>query len=363
MQKAGTGLSTNASRGLLWAGKTALSLTWRAAVFSWPLLLILLWLPHHWNRTDEMRDTPIYYHAARRALQGRPLYQAWPDYGPDHFLDRYFYPPPFAAALKPLGHLSPRAFSNLWYLLLMAAFWNYAWCLATLACGRASVSGVLTAGLCLWLFPCTSLAISYGNAEPFVWALFGWALVARARGRGVALALATLVKVHPALVLLVACRREGRSVGIPAAAALAVGLAVGGLICGFAAYRDWWLAVPSVVGQGSFYPANVSISFAGLRLAKELGWHYAGGPLPAMARLYLTAVGLIAPLCAIYLTRKCAPVLQYALVANAVILFAPLCWHMYLPALLAPAAILFNKWRLADRPAKKLLTEATHRLK
>lgn len=331
-------------RGLPWVFKTTASLLCKAAVFLWPLLLLVMWLPQNWNRTDDLRDTPIYYDVARRVLDGQPIYQPWPGYGPDQFLNRYFYPPPFAAFIAPLGHLSPQAFSNLWYLLLLVAFWIYAWCLARLACRRVSVFNVLAARLILWLFPFGRLALTYGNAEPFVWAFFGLALASGAKRRGIALSAAALIKIHPILTLLIAWRREGKAVALPAALTLFTGFFLSALVFGIGAYRDWWTAVPSVVGQGSFNHANFSLSFAGLRLARELGWQYHGGPLPATARLYLTAMGFVGPGVAVYLSRKCEPKLQYAFVANAAILFAPLCWHMYLPLLLTPAAILFKEW-------------------
>jgi hypothetical protein len=340
-------------RGLPWVFKTSASLLCKAGVLLWPLLLLSLWLPQNWNRTDDLRDTPIYYDALRRVLEGLPLYQPWPGYGPDQFLDRYFYPPPFAAFFAPLGQLSPQVFSNLWYLLLLAAFWIYAWCLARLACRRVSAFKVLAAGLLLWLFPFGRLALTYGNAEPFVWALFGLALTSNAKGRGIALSIAALIKIHPLLTLLVAWRREGKAVALPAAITLAAGFLLSVLVFGIGAYRGWWAAVPPVVGQGSFNHANFSLSFAGLRLARELGWQYHGGPLPAAARLYLTVMGFAGPGVAVYLSRKWRPKLQYAFVANAAILFAPLCWHMYLPLLLTPAAIYFKEWS-ARRDASPL---------
>lgn len=346
-------------RGLCWVFKTGAALLYKATVLLWPLLLLFLWLPQNWNRTDRLRDTPIYYDALQRVLNGLPLYQAWPGYGPDQFLDRYFYPPPFAAFIAPLRHLSPLAFSNLWYLLLLAAFWIYAWCLARLACRRLSVMKVLAAGLILWAFPFGRLAMTYGNAEPFVWALFGVALTAGATGRGIAFSVAALIKIHPVLTLLIACRREGKPVVLPAAITLTAGFCLGILVFGFEAYRDWWIAVPSVVGQGSFNHANFSLSFAGLRLAREFGWEYTSGPLPLPARLYLMVMGLIGPGIAVYLSRRWQPKLQYAFVANATILFVPLCWHMYLPLLLAPTAIAYKEWKAKRRTPRLIGAESS----
>ena len=52
-------------------------------------------------------------------------------------------------------------FAQIWTILLYAVFWIYAACLSRLVVGRATVSGILVAGLALTCFPGTHIALSY----------------------------------------------------------------------------------------------------------------------------------------------------------------------------------------------------------
>jgi len=305
------------------------------------LIQLGVWLPQHWQRTDTRRDLAVYYYAARRVIEDKPLYRPWPDYNLDVFPNRYLYPPPFAAAIAPLGHLSFVWFARVWYLVLLVAFWIYAWSLARLAHPggnrRETIHAVLIAGMILAFCPESNGAMSVGNAEPILWALFGLGLTTRLRGA--AFAAGALVKIHPLWPLLLASRYEGARVLRPAAAVLLVGIIGSWLVCGSEAWLAWWPAVSPVVSQGSFTEGNVSLSFLGLRLARLLGWEYAGGPLPVGARLYLSVMAIAGPLGVAWLLRREQSLTQYAWVALAAMLFAPLCWTLYLPLLLAPAAV------------------------
>jgi hypothetical protein len=182
-----------------------------------------------------------------------------------------------------------------------------------------------------------------------LWALFGLAL-AFSRARGFGFMASAMVKLYGAWPLLVATSREGWRVLRGAGVALALGTAVCALVLGPAAFvgalLDWARYMVPVVGQGTFMvdrvhgAANVSLSFAGLRVARGLGWEYQPGPLPSWARLYLTLLGIGAPLLCAWLTRRMDnAVLRYGLVTVAAVLFAPLCWTTYLPLLLAPLAV------------------------
>ncbi|MDQ3814222.1 MAG: DUF2029 domain-containing protein [Armatimonadota bacterium] len=299
------------------------------------------WLPLHWQRTDRERDLTVYYDALRRLRTGQPLYQPWPDYVPAYTPSRYFYPPPFAAVFAPLGGLSFLWFARLWYLLLLASFWIYAWCLARLASPagtRVTIPAVLIAGLILDLWPRIYWAMSFGNAEPMLWALFGLSLATP--NRGAALAGATLIKLHALWPLLLAIRHEGRRVPLPALLVIGFGLLLGWLVCGMQSYLSWWPAISPVLRQGTFNPDNISLSFAVLRLARLLGWDYnPADPLPRAAQLYLSLMAVAGPLFLIWLVRRQKPLMQYACVGAGVLLFAPLCWTMYLALLLAPLAL------------------------
>ena len=327
---------------------------------------LFVFLPNHWRRIDIYRDVTYLYSAAERVRTGEPLYWPWPEYGPHVHTDmgppypfeRHPYPPALASILAPATALPFATFARLWYILLLGSFWVYAWCLARLAGGRADAWSVLIAGTLLALFPGTYRALSLGQIDPVLWALFGMALVTPAL-RGAALATSAAVKLYAGWPLLFAMRREGRRVGLPALAVLAAGFLISGLTLGFQAFVTWATTMLPVVSQGTFNADNVSLSFAGLRLARTLGWDYAPGPLPPAARIYLTTVGIAAPLIVGWLTRRTRPALQYACVGCAAVVFAPLCWTSYLPLLLVLPAVWIGTLR--ERAAAAQLADPSAR--
>jgi hypothetical protein len=313
------------------------------------------WLPLHWPMLNDNRDLFAYYQGAVRAEQGVLLYQAQPNYGPHLIPTGYIYPPPLAALLSPLGRVSLEHFQHFWYLLLLAAFWVYAVCLAQLACGRVTWRRVLVAGLALDLFPGTAVGLSFGNAQQIVAALWGFALLTPSGAwRGLALSLSTLLKLHAAWPLLLVMKEE-KSSRVPALAVLIAGVVLGIALCGVQSYFDWWRLAQPVIAQSTFAPGNISFSFAALRLARLLGWQYEAGPLPPLATAYLSATAILAPLLTLFATRKCAPRTRYALVGLAAVFFAPLCWTSYLPLLLAPLALWWRELRESAAVANQAL--------
>jgi hypothetical protein len=324
----------------------------RAAALLHLLMQLMVFLPTHWGRTDVHRDVTYVYTAAERVRTGQPLYWPWADYGPHvhteagppYPFDRHPYPPPLATVLAPATTLPFATFARLWYVPLLLAFWVYAWCLARLALERADVWRVVIVGLILSLFPGTYRVLSLGQVDPILWALFGLAMVVPAL-RGAAFAASAAVKLYAGWPLLFAVKREGRRVLLPAAAVFAAAFLVSGVTLGFDIFFTWTRYMLPVISQGTFNADNVSISFAGLRLARLLGWDYVPGPLPLAARMYLTVVGIAAPLAAGWLTRSARATVQYSLVGCAAVLFAPLCWSSYLPLLLVPMAVGVCVWR------------------
>jgi hypothetical protein len=317
-------------------------------------------LPRFWDAAGTRPDGLNYYVTARRASAGEALYRPWPDYGPHYATaafpypwDRHPYPPFLTAVLVPLAGLPAPEFGRALYLAVVPAFWAYAATLAKLATGVVRPAGVLAAGLALGLMPGAHLALQLANVEPVLWALFGAALAFPAL-RGFGFTASAMVKLYCAWPLLLALKTEGRRVALSAAAALALGAVAGCLALGparfFGALWDWTRYFLPVLGQGTFHVdtrnngINLSIPMAGLRLARHLGWwEYAPGPLPGWARLYLTALGVAAPVLAAWWTRRAERTLRYALVTLAAVVFAPLFWTTYLPLFLAPLAILAGR--------------------
>jgi hypothetical protein len=298
---------------------------------------LLIWAPDNWMRQDSYRDFTVYYRAAMRLKNGLPLYQLWPNYTPGDYPSRFFYPPPFLLLARPLVELNYLWFGRVWTSGLILAFWVYAVSLAKLATGKADWRSVLIAGLCIELCPRGFAAMGYGNFEPVVWACYGVALSTGVRAAP--LAFAAMMKLHPVWVLAMVIQREGSKALLTALTILAFGFGAGIWVCGWDNSLQWWPATSPVVSQGTFLPDNVSLSFLLIRVFHALGVIHTNAPLPTWAKAYLSLMTLGAPLAMMYGTRKLPDELRYALVASVTILSAPLCWSIYLPLLLAPAAI------------------------
>ena len=334
-------------RYLLYLGLLAAALVHVAAQFA-------LWLPLHMAPADFQCDYQVYFEALRQLHAGQALYAPWPGYGPHLKPMPYNYPPPFIAFLYPLGNLSETDFSRLWHILMVVAFWLYAWCLARLACRKVGWDAVLISGLLLALCPGMVHAMSLGNVQPVLTALWGVAFAFNARA--VALAITAVVKIHPILplgvVFLDRARHDGwraalRKIAAPSAAIFIGALILGLIVCGPEAYLRWARNVPPVLSQGTFEGANASLSIGVLRLLRACGiWHYETGPLPTGPRLFLTASTLIGPLTTWWLARRWPDDLRQSCVGAATVLFAPLCWIDYLPIFLVPLCIWRREIRL-----------------
>ncbi|HEX9996765.1 MAG TPA: glycosyltransferase family 87 protein [Abditibacterium sp.] len=311
--------------------------------------LFLVWFPDNWMRADRFRDFTVYFDAALRLKNGAPLYQIWPDYTPADFPSRFFYPPPFLLLTRPLVEFDYIWFGRIWTTFLLVAFWIYALCLAKLSTGKTGLRAVLVAGLAINLCPRGYAALGYGNFEPVMWACYGIAL--STSFRAAPLAFAAMIKLHPVWVLALVIRNEGKRAFWTAFAVIVGGFTFGIWLCGWQNALNWWPATSPVVSQGTFVPDNVSISFALIRFFEFVGWIQRDLPLPIWAKAYLSMMALGAPLTALILTRHQPQNLRYALIACATILFAPLCWSIYLPLLLAPAAIWARQISLAKSGA------------
>ena len=346
--------------------------------YIYPLIHVLLFVPIQWGRVDGHRDTVAYHQASVRVAGGTSPYVPLPP-GPHRDVGefQYLYPPYLAAALGLAPQTSFVTFARAWLVLLLAAFWGYAVCLAKLAEGRVTLRGTLVAGAILSFTPGGAMAITLGQADALMWPLIGAGL-GWSSARGAGFLGAALLKVHGAWPLVLAAWRERRPVVVSAAAAAAVALAVGLVAFGpkpfVDAHRDWLVHVVPALGQGEFFPGNglfdavahvsstlpvggsvvlpvllvpnLSLSFAPIELAHRMGWWtYPGGDLPAALRGYLLAVGVLAPLLTAWWTRRRPPVVQYALVVSAAILFAPIFRPSNIPLLLAPVAALLGEAR------------------
>lgn len=289
-------------------------------------------------------DADVYAVAAQHALAGQGLY---PLAGggdlrtPDGRYLPFLYPPPFAAALAPLGFLSRFVLVRLFKAVALLAFWAYALLLCLLATGRLSFRGVLAAGLAVTLTPGALFNLVSGQIEPTLWLAFALAVSTRATGAW--LAATCLVKPFGAWPLLLALWREPRRVLLPAALVAVGGLLLGGLVCGWEAYAQWLHYTPQRMYRVIFFEHNASLSLLPLR---ALGYT----ELPPWGRGYLLALYAVVPGLVAFTQRRRPLALQYSWVAVAAVLFTPFSRLYYLPLILAPLAL---EWRGLLRAAEE----------
>jgi hypothetical protein len=336
-----------------------------------PALHLLVLVPELWRGADEPRDYTAYIVGAERVRAGDPLYDPVPP-GP-HVPGEsvlYLYPP-FLAAIAALVPLSGIALARFILLAGVLCFWVYAACLDRVAAGRTTAYGVLLWGALLTAGIAPLGALWVGQIDSFIWALFGIAL-AFPLARGFALAAAAMTKPFAVWPLGLALWRERRPVAAGAMAAVLAGVGLSALAMGPArlvgASLAWLTDVYPALAQGQLAysvaevtgsetvnqvlgflgTGNLSLGFLPLQLAHAAGWDFAGPELPVWARVYLTTVGLAAPIAALWLTRRRTPELRYAAVMCAAVLFGPIFRATYAPILYALAAAWIGERRVHE---------------
>jgi hypothetical protein len=316
------------------------------AVFHF-LVLLGYSLPKRLFRTDKKRDLICYYLVIERIHQNDPVYLHLPELGPHKVtFPMYVYPPVLSSLLGLMPILTFETFARIWTLFLYAAFWVYAVCLAQLAIGRVTVAGTLIAGLALTIFPGTHTALSLGQIDPILWALFGMALAIPPL-RGAGLMAVSLVKPWAVWPLVWALREGWRVLAyalIVAAGSLVLGMLIRGPATFYAECLTWIRDVLPALGQGTWSAGNWSISFAALGAIRALGlWDYSGGILPLWARSWLLFCGIVVPILAGWFLRKQPMVFQLSVIGCAAVVLAPICWTSYLPVLLTPLAVIIGQ--------------------
>lgn len=290
-------------------------------------------LPISLLRYFAIADLDAYAVAARHVVTGQQLYPLMPRGDipvPGGTWIAFLYPPPFAAALAPLGYLTHLAAVRILFVVTFASFWAYAAVLGRMLTGRWSFRGFLAANLIVSLVPGGAFCLIAGQIEPLLWLAFALAVTTPAGGA--LLAASCLVKPFAALPLAVAAWREPRKVILQAALVLVVGLLLGGLVCGWGSYLDWLSYAPNRLYRVAFHPANISLSLLPLRL---LGYTR----LPDWGRLFLLGMYALMPGLVAWVMRKRPVEVQVAWVGAAAILFAPFSHVYYLPLLLTPLAL------------------------
>jgi Glycosyltransferase family 87 len=213
-------------------------------------------------------DEHAYWLAARRIIEGQPLYDPAATIVTPF---AYLYPPPLAQALVPVAAVVPSClFSAGWTVLMgLALFW---------LAGRDVIRA-----LAIVAFPPVAVEFWFRNVHLFLAVL----VVVGLRRAGAAFAVGAAIKVSPALgIPYQAVRREWRNVAIAIAVGAAM-LATSVVLSpdAWRAYVDFALSVDPLQ-QSSFvaipFPIRAAAGFALALIAGRLP-RWAGDPLLVVA--------------------------------------------------------------------------------
>lgn len=302
------------------------------------------------------------------------------------FAPPYVYPPLFAGLLRPLAGLPYDLAKGCWLALNLSSLMASSCLLVRLAGLRLRPLPV-AAGLALvLLFPPGQQALDLGQVSPLLLALCAGALCLalaaeaprrrlREAGAGALIALATMVKVVPGLLVPYLAATRRRALCLYALAGLAILLAFGAILGGGTHNTLAYLSrvLPSLYGQrlsiaqlGNqslsaffmrlFTPTTVGVSL----LSKENGYVVALFPLAnsrslALAATYASSLLILAATGAVVWRACQAPLTaeRWAL-GGALVLTVPLLvvssayYHLHL-LLLLPLALLVRLARRTDR--------------
>jgi hypothetical protein len=281
-------------------------------------LQIFYWVPLFWNQSISWQDTWCYYKASRAVLDHRSIYIPLTGYTPQDVPSGYLYFPPLAVLLAPLAALGPVAFSRGWLLILVAAYWTFAWSLSKVTQGRATWQGTLVWGLAIACIPSAYHCLSTRNADIIVWALVGLAF----SSKRTASLLAVVVQIKPyALAALALFLWDNRARWREVAVVLLTGFVLS-LCAGWGWPLAWYRTVSPVAHQGTFWEHNVSLPMTVLRIFDASGWHY--------PPWLLSALCLSAEIAALLFCLRLRAPYRYAVLLCLSALAQPLCWDFYL---------------------------------
>ncbi len=274
-------------------------------------------------------DYEAYAAAARRALDGRPLYDLTTEFAVGFAL--FLYPPPFAVALIPFALLPSAVGLWLWLGVLVGA---------TLA-GVALMPVRLTVRIAVLALAALSWpvlsSIKLGQVTPLLFLLFvaGWRGIDRPAVSGLVIAAGALIKVQPALFFgwsVITRRWRALAVG--------VGLVAGSVaLFGPAAFGDYAALVlrinKPVTTPHNFTPGALAFQAGvGEGTAAALEWLAIGATLAicVWGWLYADATS------------------SYVATVSGSQLISPVLWDHYAMLLLIPTALLLQRghwWAVA----------------
>ncbi len=278
-------------------------------------------------------DTRAYLDAARRLLDGQPLYDTSIEQAGGAGL--YYYSPPFTLLAVPFALLPAPLDVAGWTLAIVVAF--------GLGVAALPVSGtvrwlvVLLAGLS-WPF---AYAVKLGQVGPILFLCFaiGWRWMDRPVRLGAAMAVGTIVKLQPAILFVwAALTRRWAAIWVGLAVMAGAAL-VATAVCGFDSWGAWVTILRSISA-----PISTPHNFTPGAIA-----YRAGLDETAAGVLQLANVAIVLVLVA-WSALRASPAVGYLTAATASQLLSPVLWDHYALLLLLPTAWLLDRgqwWAVA----------------
>jgi hypothetical protein len=271
-------------------------------------------------------DYQAYAHAAQRLIHGEPLYD--PSVNAAGGFAIYLYPPPFVLIALPFALLPSAAEPEVWIAAMAAAFLVG---LALLPVKREVRWTIVLLGGLSWPL---AYSLKLGQVGPLLFLLFaaGWRWLDRPGRLGTAIALGTIVKLQPAVVLAwAALDRRWRTIGV-AIVLLAAVAVLATMVTGFRTWSDY----VSLLRQVSA-PITTPHNFTPGAIAFQLG---APEALASGLQLAVTAAILVA----IGWTALRSPAeVGFLTAVTASQLLSPVLWDHYAMLLLLPVAWLLDR--------------------
>jgi len=273
-------------------------------------------------------DFEAYIGAAHRLVSGQRLYD--PSVSVAGGFAIYLYPPPFALAVAPLLLLPDDVARVVWFVAMAACLPAGA---ALLPVRRDVRWLIVILGALDWPF---LYSVKLGQVAPLLFLLFAaaWRWRDRRDVLGAAIAIGTLVKVQPGLLIPWAAVTRRLPAAAVASAAVVAAAAVGTLATGPGAWADY-AALLGRVSAAVTTPHNCS---PGAVL-------YQAGVPETLAGLVQTASILAAAAAVLLAWRFAAPEASLMVTIVASQLLTPLLWDHYAALLLLPVAWLLERNR------------------
>ncbi|MGD0862395.1 MAG: glycosyltransferase family 87 protein [Candidatus Limnocylindrales bacterium] len=273
-------------------------------------------------------DFEAYRGAAQRLVSGERLYD--PSVSVAGGFAIYLYPPPFAVAMVPLLALPDDLARVLWFLAMALCLPAGA---ALLPVDRRIRWLIVLLGALNWPF---LYSVKLGQVGPLLFLILAaaWRWRDRAGPLGVAIALGTLIKIQPGLLIPWAAVTRRFPAAVAAVLVTVAVAAVATVATGWGA----WLDYVALLGRVSSAVTTLHNCSPGAVL-------YQAGAPEALASLVQMASTVLAAGAVLLAWRFARPEASLAVTVVASQLLTPLLWDHYAVLLLLPTAWLLERGR------------------